>query len=460
MAYGANFYEPIARAIDGINRQININTQRADDREAAGLQRLLTASQLQTQQESRGLNRRAAERADTQLKETIDANAHTRKIQNANLGFTKATAHRAALNFEAEEGERKAALSKAKQQHTPAPVNVFNFVKQNPRMQNLLMRPQMKALVEAMYNRDFGSVNLDPATGAITSNVNGQPIEMSAYEHANRYAAALDGIVTTALDPQSVIRGDMTQIGSEIASLEGELKASTVTSKGVDGYFKRNAEIKAQLSTLKGRLGRRANTTIDERLDMYDQQRLRMISRYMKAKQAGLSSEVETYFQLGLATNAAMTDRLMKEKEIGMKATKAAVTKGFGPDKWNQVTKNLKSYYGSMDERGQWVKTEAQRLKYKLAESKAKEMIKDGMWHMDAANKAKTEVDQEESKYFEYYEKALAHAGGSHKKAMIMLKTSKMPNGKTVNQMWNARMGYVPEIEAYREKRKKLYGGK
>jgi len=79
MGQGANFYEPIARAISGINRQMGINADRADKREARGLQRLLITSQLQTAQENRELNKRSSERSDTQLEETIKSNIAAQK---------------------------------------------------------------------------------------------------------------------------------------------------------------------------------------------------------------------------------------------------------------------------------------------------------------------------------------------------------------------------------------------
>jgi len=325
--YGTEYYAPIERGLASINRQLNINSQRADDREAAGLQRLLVASQLQTQQENRSLQRRTAERSDTRLKETIDANKHTRLSQIDAMNYRKKQEHRASLNFEASEGERKAKIAKTKRQHTPVPVNVFNSVSHNPRMQEVATKN--KAQIEAVYG---GSENVEyiPATGAVINKATGKPLMLSPFDHTNKYAAALSGIFKIAFDPQAVNRGDQTQLTSEIDALKTELNESTPSSMGVDRFVKRNAEVKVKMNKLKAQLQRRQNVTIDEKLDMYKEQENSMMESYVRASQNGISSEVDIYFKLGLAQNKAMQDRLYKQKAAKLKAARDAATSGGG----------------------------------------------------------------------------------------------------------------------------------
>jgi len=325
--YGAEYYAPIERGLASINRQLNINSQRADDREAAGLQRLLTASQLQTQQENRSLQRRTAERSDTRLKETIAANKHTRLSQIDAMNYRKKQEYRADLDFTAAAGERKAKIAKTKRQHTPIPVNVFNGKTRTIRI--IEVAAKNKKQIEAVYG---GSENVEyiPSTGAIINRATGKPLMLSPFEHANKYAAALSGIFKIAFDPQAVNRGDQTQLTSEIDSLKTKQRESSTNSMGAERLIDHNAKIQVQINKLKARLQRRQNVTIDDKLDLYKEQENSMMESYIIATQNGISSEVGLYFELGLAQNKAMQDRLYKQKAAKLKAASDAATSGGG----------------------------------------------------------------------------------------------------------------------------------
>ena len=451
MGFGADYYEQIARSISGINKQMNVNSMRADAREARGLQQLLTASQLQTQGENRGLNQRAADRADKRLEETIAANDFTRKMQIAGEARAKTTALQQAKNFEAEEGIRKEKLAKAKQQHTPVPLNINNFVNNNPRMQGLLARPEMSMIVESVYGGS-DNVKFNAADGSITNRVTGEPIMMSPFNHANKYYAAIDGAIKTALDPQAVIRGDITQLSGMIADTESKLKKLTPTGKGVDRFIKESAELKVQLNKLKGQLDRRQNVTIDEKISMYEDQANRMTTRYQKALQDGIRPELDLYFKLGLQRNATMQDRLFKDKQAQIKVAgddTAKTPKGVGVQEWGKVLTFLEHEYYTMDEKGQFVKTKAGNQRFNYASQLIEQALVAGESGIGARNKAVELVKERENLFWKAFDKQQEATGDSLQETYALMEET------AIGRKFREVAGYIPTLTGYKPKERR-----
>jgi len=222
MGYSAEFYEPIARGIDNLNKQMNINSDRADDREARGMKQLFMASQLQTQQEDRGFARRSAENNDRRLEEAIKSNDFARKQSLLQDKREAATFKQRQEGFALENEKRKAEMQEIKASITPVQININEQLGiTTQRGQDILSDPRSVALIESIHGNN---VKYNPSTGLLTNKKTGVPVKMSPRQYDLQFASKLFNLPFVITDPAAMIRGDVAEHTKQLNTVKAKLK--------------------------------------------------------------------------------------------------------------------------------------------------------------------------------------------------------------------------------------------
>jgi len=340
MGYGVEFYAPIERGLDSIDQNLNLQSKRADDREARGMQQLLMSSQMQTAQENRGLDRRAAERQDERLAMAISAAEASRK-QSIIDENRNATIHAQAIkNFDVANMEADEKRQQFKIQNTPKPVNMYEqYGGKTDRLLNLLSSEKSKAIIESIHGPN---TRFDPATGLLYRKDNGEKIMISEFKYDNQFAAKLFNLPYLITDPQAISRGDQAEDKQKLIGLtEAYKKYSSPNNKGVDINVANKNKIKVQIKKLEAKMIKSSNISTSEFIDRYIE-RQDGLTKFALANK--YNPELLTQVAAAQTQNKAMLDRLYRKQNAELKAQVDSL-KTTGGNVVNKVLKELRSSY-------------------------------------------------------------------------------------------------------------------
>jgi hypothetical protein len=296
MAY-AELWQPINNAVQNVNQTINTISDRADRRQAQGLQSLMAMDSLKGKQIDRDLATAANQRAERQ-----------QRLQESGMDFQQKLAlqqeKRQKALFEAGIPQRKLAQVQAQEALKPRAVPISTFFS-TPEDVSMAVETGVADQLATVFGGPGSKYN---AETSMFESADGKQIQMNMPQ-IQASAPAVAGLVAATVDPRSTDKAKENKLTAEIKELEDQYNKIAKNPK-LPGAIVRELDYKIAKKTEALKAIEKKKPW--DRIDEYEarQRRLVQTGAWLEAigKPVSMISDAAK-------ANAAILDGLYEEKE-------------------------------------------------------------------------------------------------------------------------------------------------